>query len=303
MQAMKSILVVVDRSPAARDALAKAAVLARALQARIELFQCDADRGYALSQAYVSTGVEAARQSCITDSNSYLRSLCEAARVTDLDVAIEAECASPLYESVVRKVQRAHPDLVVKNVAGVPGVFDCTDWQLMRTCPATLMLTRGRPWRSPPKLGAAVDASGAETAGLAQDILQAGHFLAGSVHGQLEVVYSEAFDLGDEERERADRRLYDMVEKELPKGASDVHVLAGNPEVSLPVFAKQRNYDAMLLGALTHRPCATAQVGSLTSRLVEALSCDFILVKPSSYRTSVAPAPAYMRPSEMSERL
>ena len=38
MQPVSSILVVVDRSPAAADAVAKAVILARKLNARIELF-------------------------------------------------------------------------------------------------------------------------------------------------------------------------------------------------------------------------------------------------------------------------
>ncbi len=67
MKPVKSILVVVDRSPSAADAIAKAVVLARAAGARIELFMCDAERGYALSQAFVPAGVEQARQACVLD--------------------------------------------------------------------------------------------------------------------------------------------------------------------------------------------------------------------------------------------
>jgi hypothetical protein len=43
MQPINSILVVVDRSLAARDAMAKAVLLARKFHARIELFMCDAE--------------------------------------------------------------------------------------------------------------------------------------------------------------------------------------------------------------------------------------------------------------------
>jgi hypothetical protein len=66
-----------------------------------------------------------------------------------------------------------------------------------------------------------------------------------------------------------------------------VYVLAGDAEVSLPKFAGQNAYDAILLGALTHRPGYTAQVGTLTGRLVEALGCDFLLVKPTAYRSPI----------------
>ena len=282
MKSVKSILVVVDRSPDAADAVAKAVLLARQFEARVELFMCDAERGYALSQAYVPKGVEEARQACIVDAHRYLETLKRSVAAPDVSITTDAGCESPLYESIVRKALREHPDLVIKSVAGTPSRLDATDWQLMRTCPATLMLTRGRQWHSRPRLAAAIDASGAESTGLARDILQAAELLTGCLGGGLDVLYAESIEMGDHERESGNRALHELVSK-FPDTAPEVHVLAGNPEVSLPGFAKRHSYDALLLGALTHRPAATAQVGTLTSKLVEALECDFILVKPSTY--------------------
>ena len=65
--------------------------------------------------------------------------------------------------------------------------------------------------------------------------------------------------------------------------AENILPLIAETKAALPGFAKRRSYDAMLLGALTHRAGVTAQVGTLTSKLVDALECDFILVKPSAY--------------------
>jgi universal stress protein E len=294
MKAVNSILVVVDRSPAAADAVAKAVLLARQFKARVELFTCDAERGYALAQAYVPKGVEEARQACIVDAHQHLEALKRSAAAPDVSIATDAGCESPLYESIVRKVLRERPDLVIKSVAGTPCQLDATDWQLMRTCPATLMLTRGRPWRSSPRFAAAVDASEAESAGLARDILHAAQLLTGCVGGGLDVLYAESVDMGDDERESGNRALYELVSK-FPDITPEVHVLAGTPEVSLPGFAKRHSYDAMLLGALTHRPAVTAQVGTLTSKLVDALECDFVLVKPSAYCSPVGDS--YGRPA------
>jgi hypothetical protein len=41
------------------------------------------------------------------------------------------------------------------------------------------------------------------------------------------------------------------------------------------------------MGALTHRKGLSLLVGTLTGKLVEAVDCDFVLVKPASYRTEV----------------
>jgi universal stress protein E len=156
----------------------------------------------------------------------------------------------------------------------------------MRACPATLLLTRGRPWQAPPRFAAAVDASGSESAGLLWDILQAAHNLTTLTGGQLNVLYAESTELADAEREAGTRSLHEHVRK-LPALPAAVHVLAGSPEASLPTFAKRHAFDALLLGALTHRPGFAAQVGTLTSRLVESLDCDFLLVKPRNYHCQV----------------
>lgn len=295
MQPINSILVVVDLSSTAADAVAKAVVLARKFGARIELFMCDAERAFMLSQAYIPTGVQEARKSCLIETHRYLESLKESAHAPDVTISIDAACESPLYESVVRKVLRDRPDLVIKNVARATGrrtaEFDATDWQLMRTCPAALMLTRGRTWREKPHFAAAIDVSAAESAGLVQGILNAARGLVQSAAGELEILYAEPVDLQDAEREKGASALNALTEQ-VRDMAPHVHVLAGNPEISLPRFAQHRDYDAILLGALTHRPGFTAQVGTLTSKLMDALECDFILLKASGYRSPIATSAA-----------
>ena len=109
--------------------------------------------------------------------------------------------------------------------------------------------------------------------------------------GGLDVVYAEPVDLNDEEREVGSRSLQEFV-GQVSATTPHVHTLAGNPEVSLPGFTKRRDYDAILLGALPHRPGYTAQVGTLTSRLLDALDCDFVLVKPPRYRSPIGTAAA-----------
>jgi universal stress protein E len=288
MQPVNSILVVVDPSSTAVDAVNKAVVLARKFKARVELFMCDAEQGFALSQAYVPAGVQEARRSCMVQTRRYLEVLKESAAAPDVTMSVEGTCESPLYESIVRKVMREQPDLVIKNVTRTQGEgtaqFDATDWQLMRSCPAPLMLTRGHAWQPSPKFAAAIDVSGAESAGLAREILSAAEVLVSSTGGGLEVLYAESIELQDDEREKGSRTLQDLT-GQMAHLTPHVHVLAGDPEVSLPRFARRRSYDAVLLGALTHLPGYSAQVGTLTSKLVQALECDFILVKSSAYRS------------------
>jgi nucleotide-binding universal stress UspA family protein len=56
-------------------------------------------------------------------------------------------------------------------------------------------------------------------------------------------------------------------------------VLEGDADTVLPRFCAERAYDVLVMGALAHRTGAVPLVGSLTSKLIDALDCDFILVK------------------------
>jgi len=283
MQPINSILVVVDLSSTAADAVGKGVALARQSGARVELFMCDAERAFMLSHAYVPAGVQEARKSCLIQSRRYLESLKELVNAPDVMITVDSACESPLYESVVRKVLRDHPDLVIKNVARAIGQrtaeFGTTDWQLMRTCPAALMLTRGRSWQEKPRFAAAVDVSAAESAGLAQAVLST----AQAFGGDLDILYAEP----DSDRVKG-ASAFQGLTKQVADPAAHLHVLAGTPEVILPSFTAHRDYDAIFLGALTHRRGYTAQVGTLTSKLMDALDCDFIVLKPDAYRCPIS---------------
>jgi universal stress protein E len=290
MDKLTSILVVIDPADETRHVLAKAMVLARHFGARLELFLCDSENAYALSHAYDATGVAAARRACLSCGHRYLdavrRSLAE-----DVQVTAHVACESPLYEAIVHRVLATRPDLVLKSAAGhhVHGRYslDANDWQLARTCPAPLMLTRGQHWRAIPRFAAAVDVAQTDGTSLARSIMQTAGFLARVCRGELEVLFSSPLEEGPGAHAARVACLGKLV-KELRIGSERTNVLQGRAEETLPAFAAERNYDVLVMGALTHRRGGPAALlGTLTSKLVDALDCDFVLVKPEPYACPV----------------
>jgi hypothetical protein len=51
----------------------------------------------------------------------------------------------------------------------------------------------------------------------------------------------------------------------------------------LPMVARNKSYDIVVLGALTHQKTLSAMVGSVTGKMLDALDCDFLLVKPAAH--------------------
>jgi universal stress protein E len=280
MHKLHRILVVVDRGKQPLEDVRKALELARRCGAHIELFLCEAEQAYVLDHRYDREAVERARAECVAQALAYLRELRALVGAGAVEIAVAAQCESPLCESIVRKVLRSRSDLVIKRASGVdPGGYGCpdpNDWELMRTCPATLMLTRGRTWQVHPRFLAAVDVSAGETAGLPERVLDYAQTLAGAWHAGLDVIYGEAPD-SKSAREHSEqlRTLCDSH----AIAPDCTHVLSGEPDLTLPAFVGRQPCDVMILGALTHRAGTSALVGTLTSRLLEALDCDFVLVK------------------------
>lgn len=289
MEKLTSIMAVIDPADETRHVVVRAMVLARHFGARLELFLCDSESAFSLQHAYDAYRVEGARRACIQEGQRYLdsvrRSLAE-----DVPLSTHVACESPLYEAVVRRALESCPDLVIKSAAGhhPRGQFalDANDWQLARTCPVPLMLTRGRPWSAQPRFAAAVDVSDREGSELARSIVHTAGYLAQGCEADLDIVFS---DRDECDSAASSTRVADLgrIVDEFRMGAERLHVLRGEPEETLPAFAARQRYDVLVLGALTQRQGLSALVGTLTSKLVDAVDCDFVLVKPATYSCPV----------------
>ena len=276
------IMAVLDRSNTDADVLVKAAGLARCFAARLELFLCDAEHGYALKHTYEASQNEAVRRTCVEEALKYLTRVQNSAVLHDVRVSVSAACESPLYEGIARKVAQNRPGLVIKHASGVHSLagapFDPNDWHLMRRCPTTLLMTRGRHWHRQPRFAAAVDVSAEETAGLARSILETTATFSAAYGSQADILYAERGGAPAEAREARAAALTQLTQQ-CHLESRNIRILGGEPELSLPPCIAAGNYDVLVLGALAHRPGAATLVGTLTARLVESVDCDFVLVK------------------------
>lgn len=264
MKPIESILVVLDRSERDQHVCAKAVLLARLLDARLELFLCDAEHELELKHNYDPRAAREGREACIAEASRYLASVRENLPFEPGQVSTSAWCDSPLSEGICRKVAQARPDLVVKSPdCAHPGQclsFSDNDWHLASTCSAPILFVRGRTWSSVPRIGAAVDVSSSQGLLLEREIAGVASQLHGRAHGHMEIISCVPHGAP------ADRR-------------EGVHMLEGDADEVIPRFCAERDYDVLVMGALARRTGAAPMVGSLTSKLIAALDSDFILVK------------------------
>ena len=294
MEKLTSILVVANRTSADRTLLEKAVALARNVGAQIYLFSCDAELARRLRHSYPTEEAEKTWNICLAEHITYLRSLQAAVSAPDVQISVDAACHSPLYEGIVGKIREIRADLVMKSPSGSHPlrrlVVNSNDWKLTKASPATLMLVRPRPWNTVPRFAAFVDVSEEGTARFAQTIVHTSEYFALSCHAELDLIYSEASEDSREKTERLAK--LERVAREYHVEASHVHVLSGDPDQTVPEFAARQNYDAVVLGARTHRKGIASVRGMLTSKIVDAVDCDMILVEPVAHELSDVGDPA-----------
>jgi len=281
MHRLISILVVASGSRADQALLDKALFIARRIGAQIHLFSCDAQLAHSLRHSCDPSEAEKAWNDGVTDRQAYLESLRAGAQPIGIHIAVEATCDGPLCDVINRKALECNADLVMKSPSGAHPLrglaFDTNDWQLMRTCPVALMLVRDRVWQQPPRFAALVDMGDSAGERVAETVVHTSRHLALGCKASLDLIFSDP-SVDEEIRERRARALASLA-REYHLSEAGMHVVAGDPHETLAEVIAPRDYDVILLGALTHRRGFAALVGTLTNQLVEKLGCDFVLVK------------------------
>ena len=291
MKKVGSILVAIERGGNSQQVVAKAVALARRLGARLELFLGNGEHAYVQRHQYDRSAVASVREACLADSRIYLQQLWASLAIGDVPVTMDAACESPGYVGIVHKVRHSAPDLVIRGMSegrhGAGRALEPGDWELVRTCPAPLLLTRGKPWKESPALAAAIDIAAEESSTLTRAILRAAGRLAIECQGTLDVIYAHPLAPATPERIASDRAALAERARDASVQPRELFVVGGEGAAAIPRFVARHGYDLVALGALTHRKSLTALVGTLTGRLIESLESDVLLVKPPSYRSPV----------------
>jgi universal stress protein E len=321
MQAMRRILVAV-KDPRARSlpAVAKAAQLARALGAGIELFHAiDAP-------LYVGAYSGDARQLEDYWRNEFLRQLDRAAtRIggADLKVTTAVEWDYPGYEAVIRRARRIRADLIVaERHAGrhvVPWLLHMTDWELLRLSPVPVLIVKSRrPYRRPVVL-AAVDPSHAfaKPGRLDEEVLRLAATVTGALHGTLHALHAcpvplpvarptaawtsgkmTAEDIRAEIETKAvaqARSGFDRVLKSAHIPRSRRHLVARYPVDAIPDVARKTRSAIVVMGAVSRSGLKSVFIGNTAERVLDHLQCDLLVVKPLRFETRVRRAPRGVR--------
>lgn len=310
-----TILAVIDADAEDLSAAERAAYFAESSGARIELFSTIFDPYIAGERLFDSEDLIAAKEKRLAEQAEKLEDVARPLRDDGFDVVVDVVWDEPVYEGIVRKVMRTNPKMVVRNNhyhhALQRGLFSNDDWNLIRTCPAPLLITRhGKHPSERMSICASIDPMHAhdKPAELDNDILKLAMTLAEEVEGDLSVVHCydaaaviagmaagsmtpiipDTEKIAEQVREEHWIAVAKLIEP-LGIAESDVHHLPGNPRMVLPGFVAEQNIDLMVMGAVSRGFLERTFIGNTAEQILDRMPCDLLIVKPRDFVSSVKP--------------
>lgn len=308
MRPIHCILVAIkDPGLGSLPAVVKAAQIARACGARIELFHAMRASIYADTP---SAYEEALADLYTTQRQQLVQRLGRIAarlEVHKIKASVSVEFDYPVYDAIVRRARRIGADLIVAErhpERRAPSLMRLTDWELLRQSPVPLLLVRRvRPYHHPNIL-AAVDPSHSHSkpAQLDDEILAAGQQLAEALRGKLHAVHayspivagsaassvtgSVATNLGRIASSSARTRFQELLRK-TPIPATRRHLLGDSPTTAITAIARKTRANIVVLGALSRSGLKRLFIGNTAEQLFDQLACDLLIVKPATFKCEV----------------
>ena len=310
MKRLDRILAVIDPTTEAQPALAKAATLARRCEATLELFICDFDPSLSGHPFFDTDKLRQLREEFVSERLGYLEETAEDLREEGLAVETHVHWDNPIHRGIVRRVEESAPDLVVKDThyhtALRRTLFTNTDWNLIRSCPAPLLLAKSGDWPDTPCVLAALDPGhvGDKPAALDHDILEWAELVAARMGGEVHALHAffpaallaastalagpptagcaNPVEVVESERRRVVATLAEIVASHAV-AAGRVHLEQGAATDVLPRAARNLQAALLVMGAVSRSRLQEAFLGSTAERVLDRIGCDVLVVKPTDF--------------------
>jgi universal stress protein E len=315
------LLAVGDPQRPPRAALRKAAALARASGARIELF-------HALSEVPVTGrrgSLAATPDEGLDQAEHRLNRIARSAPLRGCRVGCLVRWDSPGYEAIVRRARTSRADLVVaatqSHTLAERWYLRHTDWELIRHCPCPLLLVKSPGSYRKTTVLVAVDPfhTHAKPVRLDPLLLAAGErfakLLGGAAHAfhaYMPLMANIAGSLGEPlvwESPEIERVHGEQVRGEFNRLAAKAgipssrrHIVLGDVPTELALAVRRLRARIVVMGAVSRSGLRRLLIGGTAERVLDRLRCDALIVKPRGFKTTVPLTARDPRPPRASPR-
>lgn len=303
---------------APKNELRKAAALAKASGARVELFHAidEPDPGRSYPETATKATVAKHRAAIAAKNQGRLERFAQDKSLHGVKVTCRAAWDHPPYDAIVRRALATHVDLVVVATHGhrfgARLLLRNTDWELIRHCPVPLLLVKSRRAYQKPVVLAAVDPfhAHAKPADLDARLLGEASQFAQLLHGSVHVFHAymplacvNAFSVAtappvilppavEEAHSQQIARAIDRLAEgaDIPRARRHIHM--GDVASDMSALAHRIRADLVVMGAVSRSALARLFIGNTAERVLDKLSCDVLIVKPRGFTARVGRAPS-----------
>ncbi|MFJ2283998.1 universal stress protein [Pseudomonas sp. NPDC087803] len=273
MQAIRSILVVIDPEHSESLALKRAKLIAGVTQAHLHLLVCDPGHDHA--------GLLGVLKAALTDEG--------------YSVTTEQAWGKNLHDTIITVQQAEGCGLVIKqhfpDSALKKALLTPDDWKLLRECPTPVLLVKtGTPWKDRVIL-AAVDVGNAdgEHRHLHTTIIDHGYDIASLAKGHLHVITAHpspmlssadpVFQLKST-IEAKYREQCKAFQAEFDVDDEHLHIEEGPADVLIPHMAHKLQAAVTVIGTVARSGLSGALIGNTAEVVLDALESDVLVLKP-----------------------
>ncbi|WP_018693474.1 universal stress protein [Algicola sagamiensis] len=311
LESIERILVDMDPTTDEQPALMQAINIAKKYGASIEIFLAERNDSILSHWPLTEGQEEEVISHFLKARRRWLESYVAEVAAMGIPISIDAVWEAPVYQAVIHKLQRSNFDLVVKSTHVHPTLskmfFMPNDWQLMKACPAPLLLTR-QPVQPYETIMACVDPMNTNEShhGLDERILQTSVMFAENFRGTCHAAHCwhtvpedlwQGLWVGEPQMgiaglkydtyfkgvEKRHQEQFDKLLKHQPIDMDKRHLLHGDPNPLLTDIAATKNVDLMVIGS----QYKTGFMGTTMEVLLDKLSCDVLVLKPEGFQTPV----------------
>lgn len=299
----------VDRVPPSQ--LRKAATLARAAGARIELFHANSEPVIPenVRRSQPRRGLSISIDAMVAKSRERLERLRASPVFAGLKVASHMVRDYPPHAAIVRRVQATGADIVVAasethRLAGRLFLLN-TDWELIRYCPCPILFVKSRGDYRRPTLLAAVDPfhENAKPANLERHLLRTASSLARALRGQVHIFHAYLpiamrlvvpletapvwLPTGAEEANSARvARAFNRLAQRAGIARRRRHLSMSDVPGGLQAAIRKTGADIVVMGAVSRSGLKRLFIGSTAERVLDELRCDALIVKPPGFKAA-----------------
>lgn len=254
---------------------------------------------------YFRTQKQDLKQYILSTHESALAKILKKADIKPDAVRQEVRWGKDFIETV-KLVQAESFDLVICATQEAGRTPDSTAMHLLRKCPCPVWMHRGHLWRGAVRILAAVNASDAAEGSDALDrkILDYALWLNTILHGNLHVLHcwkgylesminsprfsdAEKAKYIDYERTQSEAQFARIMDPiTLPLSAKKV-MLYGDPAEIIPNYAEEKKMDIVVMGSVARSGIPGLLVGNKAERIVGALDCSVLAIKPDGFESPV----------------